>query len=754
MALVLARIGVDLVSTPDGLGGRLGRSSYDLLHLLQSGGVDPAGGAGALVVYLDIESHRELGQDPAGRWDRALHARLVRRLTAAGARAVVFDVIFDTPWPDPAVDEAFAAAMRENGRVVLAAERHRSDQATGEAPGVEVRGWVHPTPVLAAAAARVGAAEVAVDEDFVARRSLRWVGDREHPGLAWAAAELVGGGRGGLGAGAGGEADPVVGEWMRYYGPPMSVPHVSYRNVIAEGRLADGLFRDRVVFVGSRPRVGVFRERRDELRHPLSPWGGEEAFLPGVEVHATQWLNWVRGDTLRRLPAAWERLILVVAAVGLSVVLMRARPVRGVLVASAVAVGSAALAGVLWLGWGWWYSWLSVAVVLVPVAWGVSIVHHGVDWQLQRRRLEAQRRADRRKIERQAALLDKAQDLILVTDLRGRVTYANPAAQGMLGEASGPNLGGVGGIPEFDAKCAAVVGTGEWVGAYELESVGGAVRVLESRWTLLRDEAGAPEGILMIAMDVTEKRRLEVEFLRARQWEVVGSLAGGMAHDLNNRLAPALLGLQLLQESAGDDKTRRMLATIESHTRRGAETVREVLVFLRGGSVPMVEVDPQDLVRELEALLNDTFPSSIRVASLIAPQVGRIRGNVTQLQQALMNLCLNARDAMPEGGELTLAVDDVDLRPAEAGGLRGGRPGAYVLFAVSDSGTGIPPELIERIFDPLFTTKAEGKGTGLGLPSVLRVVEQHQGCLGVVSDAGSGTTFELYLPRLPAARAG
>lgn len=755
--LALAGGGVLLLTTGTGWGARLSRGSYDLLHLLPSprgalaGKAAQDGGPGVVLVYLDLESHRELGQDPAGRWDRALHAQLVRRLTAAGAKAIVFDVIFDGPWPDPAVDEDFAAAMRTHGGVILAAERHRSDQVLGATPGVEVRGWLPPTPVLASAAAAVGAAEVAVDEDFVARRSLRWAGDPEHPGLAWATWRLTGG--------AVLAAEPATGEWTRYYGPPLSLPHLSYRSVLAPGGVDDSVFRGRVVFVGARPKVGVFRERRDELRHPLAPWGGRAAFLPGVEVHATQWLNRARGETLRRLPPWMEGLLVVGSAFILAFGLVGTRPLPGALLAVGCGAAHLGVAAVLWAGPGLWWPWLVVDAAILPVSWAVSLLHHAVDWQIQRRRLEAQRRLDRRKIERQAALLDKAMDVIVVTDLDGQVTYANPVAAALFGagqpppggEGSRPPFpGGPAGIPEFETKRNLVLRQGEWVGSYEFAPRSGPTHVLESRWTLIRGEDGRPEAILMIGLDVTERRRLEVEFLRAQKWETVGSLAGGMAHDLNNRLAPALLGLQLLQESAEDDKTRRMLATIESHTRRGVETVREVLGFLRGGAAPMSDLDPCDLVQELEALLRGTFPRSIRVAGLVAPRVGRVHGNVTQLQQALLNLCLNARDAMPDGGDLTLAVDDVDLTEAEAVTLRGGRAGPFVLVAVSDSGTGIAPELMERIFDPLFTTKVEGQGTGLGLTSVLRVVEQHRGCLGVTSELGVGTTFEVYLPRMAA----
>lgn len=744
LALILALLGVLL--TLSGVEGvnELGRLSYDLLQSLQPAGRASAADCPVLLVYLDVDSHRELHQDPAGRWDRRLHAKLVRRLTQAGARAIVFDMIFDSPSADPAVDADFASAIRAHGRVVLGAERRRGDQAVVGLPSLQVHGLDFPTAVLGEAAMRVGAAELAVDEDFVVRRMLRHVEDLDRPGLAWATAEALG-----LSAGLGAPSDS--GEWMRYYGGAAKLPYVSYRNALDPSALEDAVFRDKVVMVGARPMVGVFRERRDELRHPLSFWGDPDSFMPGIEVHATQLLNWMRRESLRRLSARVEVGITLAFAVVAAGLLIRLRPLAGAGMALGLVLASAVLAAWLWSFHGVWFSWLVPAAVIVPAGWSVSIVHHGIDWQRQRRRLEAQRREDQRKIERQAALIDKAQDLIVVADLEGRLTYLNPAARRLFQsggmESSGATEPVPLWIPDFAEKRGLLLSTGEWSGSFEFAQSAGGCRLIESRWTLIRDDAGEPEGMLLIGSDVTEKHRLELDFLRAQKWEAVGSLAGGMAHDLNNRLAPALLGLQLLGESETDDQRRRMLSTVESHTRRGADTVRQVLRFLRGSTVEFSDLNPAELIRELESMLRDSLPKTVRVACLIAPNVGRVRGNATQLQQALLNLCLNARDAMPEGGELTLAVDDVDLSEAEAAALRGGRPGAYVLFAVSDSGSGIEPGHLGRIFDPLFTTKPEGLGTGLGLPSVARAVEQHQGCLGVTSELGHGSTFEIYLPR-------
>jgi signal transduction histidine kinase/CHASE2 domain-containing sensor protein len=765
LAGTLGLLGLALTTSREGLGASLARVSFDLLHVLQPTASFSRSNCPVVLVYLDLESHLRLRQSPSERWDRTLHTRLVERLTDAGARAIVFDVVFDTPWPQPAVDRDLAAAFRRHGRVILAAERHQSTQATGATAAYQVRGLNLPDPLLRQAAHAWGAAELAVDPDFVVRQSVPWLDQPDQPTLARAAALAI--------------AAPHLPTppstpaptWLRYYGPPLTLPHVSYRNALEPDAAPADFFRDRVVFVGSRPMVGAFGERRDELRHPYSSWNTEHTFMPGVEIHATQLLNWIRGDGLHRTAPPTEAALTLGAALALGTLLVRLRPIPGALAAATLAVASGALAQTAFAHAHVWYPWLIVAAVLAPAGWLAAAAHHTRDWRRQRRAFEARRRADARRLERQAMLIEHAQDLILVADLQGRVRYANPSARHLFtlpadsdsdsaapAAPAGPALPTdptptpVVRVPDFAATRDRLRATGQWSG---IIACGGepddpAARLLDSRWTLVRESDGEPDSILIIGTDITEKHRLEAEFLRAQKWEAIGSLAGGMAHDLNNVLAPALLGLQVLQRSETRDETRRTLAMIESHARRGAETVRQVLGFLRGHGLTFETLDPVALVRELESLVRATFPSNIRVSSLIAPRVGPIRGNATQLHQALLNLCLNARDAMPAGGELTFALDDVDLSPTEAAQWKDGRAGAFVLIAVSDSGAGIPPENLDRIFDPLFTTKEAGRGTGLGLSSVLRIVQQHQGFVGVASDLGAGSTFELYLPRNPA----
>lgn len=746
LTTILACLAWAGTSHRSGWAGHLARASVDgLQRWYPSPGFDRASSP-VVIVYLDLQSHLQLRQNPAERWNRELHTEFIRRLTEARARAIVFDVIFDTPWPDPEVDQHLAEAMRRHGRVILAAELHQSEHATGRLPELQIRGVRTPVPALRDAAAGWGAAELPVDDDFVVRTSRRWVENPDQPTLAWATIVALG-----L---QDSRRPSRQDEWLRYYGPPLALPHLSYHSILDPQGFDPEFFRDRVVLVGARPMASVIGERRDELRNPLVRWRPSSSFMPGVEVHATQVLNWMRDDSLHRLASGWETALHFAACVGVALALAFLRPGIATAAVAGIALGGLALGETLLVATGQWFSWLVISAVIAPAGWFIGLAHQGIQWQQQRRKLEQRRLEDARKIRRQATLIEQAQDIIVVTSLQGVVVYANPAGQRFLNLARSPGTPNAPESedhlrdPDFENRRQALLRDGEWSGTVEHRPGGPEHRILESRWTLIRDETGRPDAILMISTDVTDRRRLEAEFLRAQRWEALGSLAGGMAHDLNNTLAPALLGLQMLGRAETRQEPRRLLAMIETRTRRGAEIVRNVLEFLRGGTLPIGEIHPADLLRELESVIRDSFPTCIQVVSLIPAQLGRVRGNVTQLHQALLNLCVNARDAMPEGGQLTLAVDDVDLGPEEAATLRGGRPGSYVMFAVSDSGTGITPELLERIFDPLFTTKPDGKGTGLGLTSVAKIIEQHQGFLAVNSELGAGTTFEIYLPRI------
>jgi nitrogen-specific signal transduction histidine kinase/CheY-like chemotaxis protein len=265
---------------------------------------------------------------------------------------------------------------------------------------------------------------------------------------------------------------------------------------------------------------------------------------------------------------------------------------------------------------------------------------------------------------------------------------------------------------------------------------------------LVRDDSGKPQAVLAINTDISERKKLEAQFLRAQRMESIGTLAGGIAHDLNNVLAPILLSLGMLKRQSKSPGEQKLLATLESSAQRGADMVRQVLSFARGVEGERIIVDVGAVVRDLELLIRDTFDRSIAFAVEVEKNLPPVLGDPTQIHQVLLNLCVNARDAMPNGGDLRVSVSKVYIDSPFAGMDLVAEPGHYVLLTVSDTGIGIPAAIRDRIFDPFFTTKDVGKGTGLGLPTVQAVVKSHGGFINVYSEEGRGSEFKIYLPAL------
>ncbi|MDB6131263.1 MAG: Multi-sensor hybrid histidine kinase [Verrucomicrobiales bacterium] len=363
-----------------------------------------------------------------------------------------------------------------------------------------------------------------------------------------------------------------------------------------------------------------------------------------------------------------------------------------------------------------------------------------------------ERKRGEQTIREQAALLDKTQDAILVTQLDHRLYFVNKGAERLYGwdksEMLGKKLSGlVFKDPKvYEEALAITKKQGEWIGTLDQVNRSGKEISVESRWTLVRDESGQPASILSINTDVTEKKRVEAQYFRAQRLESLGTLASGIAHDLNNVLSPILMSIGLLKEDAAYATNLRILETIELSALRGADMVKQVLSFARGVEGKRLLIEPGDLIRDVLRILRDTFPKSIALRTKISGRAWSCRGDTTQLHQVLLNLCVNARDAMPGGGTLTMSAENLTIDDQYASIPSHAKPGNYLLLTVSDTGVGIPPALKERIFEPFFTTKEQGKGTGLGLATVQTIVMSHGGFVTVYSEPGQGTVFRIHLP--------
>ena len=369
-------------------------------------------------------------------------------------------------------------------------------------------------------------------------------------------------------------------------------------------------------------------------------------------------------------------------------------------------------------------------------------------------------RADEQ-IRSQAALLEITRDAIYVRDFCDRILYWSEGSHRLYGwalaEARGLTVAelGLNTDPSESARALqAIQQNEEWFGEMHQRTREGRDLIVQSRWTLVRESDGTPKAILIVNTDITERKRLESQLLRAQRLESIGTLASGLAHDLNNVLAPLMMAVGMLRESTRDAQSRIYLDMLDKCTQRGADIVRQVLTFARGVEGTKAFVDPKHLINDMVRIARETFPRSIEIEFHTARARGGILGDATQIQQVLMNLCVNARDAMPDGGTLTLRLDQAELDQAATRIHPKARAGSYLILSVSDTGTGITPELMEKIFDPFFTTKPLGQGTGLGLPSVLGIAESHGGFLHVETQPGKGSTFNVYLPAVTNADLG
>jgi PAS domain S-box-containing protein len=296
-------------------------------------------------------------------------------------------------------------------------------------------------------------------------------------------------------------------------------------------------------------------------------------------------------------------------------------------------------------------------------------------------------------------------------------------------------------------------GIESWTEEYRFKRKDGTYASVQDRGYIFHDSTG--RGVRMVGgmRDLTEQKRVEAQYLRAQRMESIGTLAGGIAHDLNNVLAPIMMSIELLKMDLEDDPRKtNILNTIEISCTRGADLVRQVLSFTLGNDGRSVAIHLRPLIVDLTGIISETFPKNIKIVTNVPKELWPVTGDHTQLHQVLLNLAVNARDAMPHRGTLTITASNVTIDAQYAGTSEDAKIGKHVLIEVKDTGHGIAPEIRNRIFEPFFTTKEVGKGTGIGLATVQSVVKSHGGFLKVDSEVGLGSTFSIYLPADPAHR--
>ncbi|MCC5661482.1 response regulator [Nostoc sp. XA010] len=385
--------------------------------------------------------------------------------------------------------------------------------------------------------------------------------------------------------------------------------------------------------------------------------------------------------------------------------------------------------------------------------------------QEQNLRLEseiAERLQVEEKIREQAALLDITSDAIIVKDFDNQIRFWNQGAEHLYGwkatEVIGKNVNQILYLPETLSQIqdiyANIAKSDFWHGELHQVNKKGQDIIVASRWTLMRDRNGQAISILTVNTDITEKKHLETQVLRAQRLESIGTLASGIAHDLNNILTPILTTAQLLQMKTPDtdERNQQMLKTIENNSKRGAALVKQVLQFARGIDGQRTVVQMNHLFSEIQQIVQEAFPKSIELTEHIQPELWAVIGDATHLHQLLINLVVNARDAMPEGGHIEISAENLLIDEDYARMNLDAHVGPYITITVADTGMGMRSEIIDRIFEPFFTTKEIGKGTGLGLSTAKGIIQSHGGFVTVNSQVGKGTEFKVYLPAVEVAK--
>ncbi len=361
----------------------------------------------------------------------------------------------------------------------------------------------------------------------------------------------------------------------------------------------------------------------------------------------------------------------------------------------------------------------------------------------------------------QRRLLECIQEPIIITSVEDAILFWNGAAERVYGwnakEVKGLKYAeklAVDALRHAEAL-EAVQKEGQWRGEIRAATKAGRRLSVDSHLSLI-PARGTAELPLVLALDllITDKKKFETEFLRSQRMESIGTLASGIAHDLNNILAPILMGTELLTLQGVGAEQAELVKMIAANASRGAELVKQVLSFARGVEGSRINVDVAGVLKDVATIIRETFPKDIRLELQIPQNRWNALADATQIHQVVMNLCLNARDAMPHGGTLSISMENTVVDATYVSLAPQARLGSYVKIEVEDNGSGMPPEVRAKIFDPFYSTKPSGIGTGIGLSTVRSIVRGHKGFIQLWSEPGAGSRFRIFLPAIPGDLAG
>jgi two-component system, cell cycle sensor histidine kinase and response regulator CckA len=368
-----------------------------------------------------------------------------------------------------------------------------------------------------------------------------------------------------------------------------------------------------------------------------------------------------------------------------------------------------------------------------------------------------ERKESEEKIKQQSELLDQTQDAILVIDCDGRIRYWNSGAELTYGWKHAEVLGrsltdliyDTAHKQDFHSSMEDIRHLKEWSGEQYHARKDGREILVESRWKAVGGHPNSQQLIMIVNSDITEEKRLELQSIRAQRMESIALLTGGLAHDLQNILTPVKMSIDMLKEDLPVESRKKLLEAADERARSGLELVKNILTYGKGISGERVSLNVVEIVEEVLAIMSEGVDERIRIKRRLNNVRADILGDRNQLRQVFMNLCINARDAMTNGGVLTVDVSSVESDEALLDELPGAEGGTHIVVSVSDTGKGIAEEDLDRIFEPFFTTRESSGGTGLGLSIVQGIVRSHKGIVTVDSKLEKGTTFRVYLPALP-----